>query len=68
MSMVLLGLFTAGVSGPFFMAAWFAQTRTARLRGLLLGGLAFGIALCANPLTVALRHVDGEMSMMLCQA
>lgn len=68
MSMVLLGLFAAGVSGPFFMVAWYAQTRSARLRGLLVGGLAFGIALCANPLTLALRHVDGEISMMLCQA
>lgn len=68
MSTLLQGLFAAGLSGPLFPAAWRARTRVDRWRWLLIGGLAPVVAQCSDPLAVALRQVDGVMSMVSCRA
>lgn len=68
MSMLLHGLFAAGLGAPFFLAASADPTHAARRRWRLLGGLAIAVALCADPLAVALQQVDGALTLTLCRA
>ena len=62
----LTALFMLGVGAPFLISACRPQPRAARALRVGLGALVMVASLAADPLSVALLHVDGVMAMAGC--